>query len=255
MTTSHLASDVAGFALRLGDDALILSQRLCEWVAAAPSIEEDLALANIALDLLGHARTLLSYSGELDGTGRSEDDFAYRRTAAEFRNSLLVELPNGDFAVTIARQLVYSTYSRLLCSGLRNSTDSVLAGIGNRAAIDLEYHTMHAAQWTVRLGRGTAESRHRMQAGLDKVWPYATELFEADDLTERLEADRTATNPARLEGPWEQEMAAVLQDAQLVVPTPAWHATGGRSGLRTQAFGPLLADFQALHQHYPGGTW
>lgn len=253
--TGPLRRDLAEYTLRLGDDALILSQRLCAWVTNAPSIEEDLAIANIALDLLGHARTLLSYSGQLDETGRSDDDLAYRRSEREFRNALLVELPNGDFAVTIARQLMYAHYSRLLYTELEKSADVVLAGFGARAAKEVEYHQIHAAQWTVRLGRGTAESRRRMQAGLEHVWPCAAELFEADDRVERLDADGIAVAPARLRVPWEREVAAVLADAELNVPAPSWQATGGRSGLHTEVFGLLLAEFQSVYRQYPGGTW
>ncbi|GAA0449065.1 1,2-phenylacetyl-CoA epoxidase subunit PaaC [Streptomyces sp. NPDC046215] len=248
-------ADVAGYALRLGDDALVLAQRLCAWVTRAPTIEEDLAISNIALDLIGHARVLLSRSGELDGTGRSEDDLAYLRTERQFRNALLVELPNGDFAVTIARQLVYTHYSRLLYTALEQSADAVLAGFAVRAAKEVEYHRMHASQWTVRLGRGTAESRRRMQAGLDLVWPYAAELFASDELVERLAADGTAPDPAGLREPWEREVAAVVAEAGLTVPTAAWQATGGRSGLHTEAFGPLLAELQSVYRQYPGGRW
>jgi ring-1,2-phenylacetyl-CoA epoxidase subunit PaaC len=246
---------LAEYALRLGDDALVLCQRLCGWVTRAPSIEEDLALSNNALDLLGHARTLIGYSGELDGTGRSDDDLAYRRTERQFRNVLLVELPNGDFAVTVARQLVFAHYSGLLYAALAETADAVLAAFGARAAKEVEYHRMHAARWTVRLGRGTVESRRRMKAGLDQVWPYAAELFEADELAERLDADRLAVAPARLRDAWEREVAAVLAEAELTVPAPPWQATGGRSGLHTEAFGPLLAELQSVHRQYPGGTW
>ncbi|WKK25358.1 1,2-phenylacetyl-CoA epoxidase subunit PaaC [Streptomyces olivoreticuli] len=253
--TPERTRDVAAYALRLGDDALVLSQRLCAWVTKAPTIEEDLALSNIALDLLGHARTLLSYSGELDGTGRSDDDLAYGRTERQFRNALLVELDNGDFAVTIARQLVYAQYGLLLCTALAGAGDAGLAGFGARAAKELEYHRMHAVQWTVRLGRGTAESHRRMQAGLERVWPYAGELFEADELVERLDADGIAVAPARLRADWEREVAGVLADAGLTVPAPSWHATGGRAGLHTEAFGPLLAEFQSVRRQYPGGNW
>ncbi|MEU3756754.1 1,2-phenylacetyl-CoA epoxidase subunit PaaC [Streptomyces olivoreticuli] len=253
--TQERTRDVAAYALRLGDDALVLSQRLCAWVTKAPTIEEDLALSNIALDLLGHARTLLAYSGELDGTGRGEDDLAYGRTERQFRNALLVELDNGDFAVTIARQLVYAQYGLLLCTALAGAGDAGLAGFGARAAKEVEYHRMHAAQWTVRLGRGTAESHRRMQAGLERVWPYAGELFEADELVERLDADGTAVAPARLRADWEREVAGVLADAGLSVPAPSWHATGGRSGLHTEAFGPLLAELQSVRRQYPGGNW
>ncbi|KUJ41310.1 phenylacetic acid degradation protein [Streptomyces albus subsp. albus] len=251
----RLSRDTAEYALRLGDDALVLCQRLCALVTRAPTIEEDLALANIALDLLGHARTLLAYSGRLDGTGRGDDELAYLRTEREFRNTLLVELPAGDFGVTVARQLVYALYSRLLYAELARSADAELAGFAARAAKEVEYHRMHAAQWTVRLGLGTEESRHRMRAGLELVWPYAAELFETDGLVERLDAAGTAVAPARLRGAWQREAAAVLAEAELPVPAASWQATGGRSGVHTEGFGPLLAEFQSVSRQYPGGTW
>nr|BBD17749.1 epoxidase complex component [Streptomyces sp.] len=246
-------ADLAAYALRLGDDALILSQRLCAWVTNAPTIEEDLALSNIALDLLGHARTLLALAGRLDGTGRSDDDLAFLRTEREFRNTLLVELPNGDFAVTIARQLAYTHYAVLLYTALAGAADPELAGFAGRAAKEAEYHRMHAGQWTVRLGRGTAESRRRMRAALEHVWPYAAELFETDALVERLAG--TVTAPAGLRDAWEREVTAVLEEAELPLPVARWQATGGRTGLHTEAFGPLVAEMQAVHRQYPGGTW
>ena len=255
MTTDAASVDVAGYALRLGDDALVLSQRLCAWVTRAPTIEEDLAIASIALDLLGHARVLLGHTGERDGTGRTEDDLAYLRTERQFRNALLVELPNGDFGTTVARQLVFSCYALLLYTALARSAEPVLAAFAGRAAKEVEYHRMHAAQWTVRLGLGTAESHRRMQAGLDQVWPYTGELFEADASAERLDASGAAVAPARLRSAWESEVGAVLADAGLAVPQPNWQATGGRAGLHTEAFGPLLAELQAVRRQYPGGSW
>ncbi|MFF2654630.1 1,2-phenylacetyl-CoA epoxidase subunit PaaC [Streptomyces sp. NPDC058045] len=249
------APDLAGYALRLGDDALILSQRLCEWVTHAPTIEEDLAIANIALDLLGHARTLLGHAGALDGTGRGEDELAYTRTERQFRNALLVEIPGGDFALTIARQLAFAHYSRLLYTELAKSADAVLAGLGAKAAKEVAYHCLHAGQWTVRLGRGTEESHRRMQAGLDQVWPYTAELFDSDELVRRLDADSIGVDPARLHPVWEESVAAVLTEAGLTLPTPRWRAGGGREGLHTEAFAPLIAELQAVHRQHPGGTW
>ncbi|MFG2357894.1 1,2-phenylacetyl-CoA epoxidase subunit PaaC [Streptomyces sp. NPDC048521] len=247
--------DIAEYALRLGDDALILCQRLCAWVTNAPTVEEDLALSNIALDLLGHARTLLTLSGRRDGTNRSDDDLAYRRREREFRNVLLSELPNGDFAVTIARQLAYAHGTSLLYAELAASADEELASFAARAAKDAEYHRLHAARWTVRLGRGTEESRRRMQAGLEHVWPYTAELFEGDALTARLDADGIACAPDRLRAAWEREVTEVLTEAGLTVPAPSWQATGGRAGVHTEAFAPLLAEFQSVFRQYPGGVW
>lgn len=246
---------IAEYALRLGDDALVLCQRLCAWVTNAPTIEEDLALSNIALDLLGHARTLLAFSGRSDGTNRSDDDLAYRRTEREFRNALLLELPGGDFAFTIARQLAYTHYTSLLYGQLAASSDDGLASFATRAAKEAEYHCLHASQWTVRLGLGTEESHRRMQSGLEHVWPYAAELFEADDLTARLDTEGTAVAPAGLRAAWEREVTGVLTEAGLTVPAPSWQATGGRSGVHTEVFAPLLAEFQSVFRQYPGGLW
>ncbi|WP_225838962.1 1,2-phenylacetyl-CoA epoxidase subunit PaaC [Streptomyces sp. NK08204] len=249
------AADIAAYALRLGDDALILSQRLCEWVTRAPTIEEDLAMANIALDLLGHARTLLGYAGELDGTGRSEDDLAYTRTERQFRNALLVEIPNGDFGLSIARQLVFAHYTRLLYTALEESADAVLAGLAAKASKEVAYHCLHAGQWAVRLGAGTEESHRRMQAGLDQVWPYVAELFDSDELVRRLDGDGTGVDPARLRAEWDESVGAVLSEAGLTVPAPRWRAGGGREGLHTEAFAPLVAELQAVHRQYPGASW
>ncbi|MEU8520057.1 1,2-phenylacetyl-CoA epoxidase subunit PaaC [Streptomyces sp. NBC_01216] len=254
-TAPAVQLDLAEYVVRLGDDALVLSQRLCEWVTRSPTIEEDLAFANLALDLLGHARTLLDHAGRLDGTGRGEDDFAFDRTERDFRNTLLVELPRGDFAFTIARQLVYAHYSALLWTALESCADEVLAAFGARAAREVEYHRLHAAQWTVRLGRGTAESRLRMQRGLDEVWPYADELFASDALSDRLDAGGIVIAPAGLRSDWQRAVSAVIEEARLSPPRPSWRASGGRTGLHSEAFGPLLAELQAVRRQHPGGTW
>ncbi|MFI9246823.1 1,2-phenylacetyl-CoA epoxidase subunit PaaC [Streptomyces sp. NPDC053086] len=249
------STDVAAYALRLGDDALVLSQRLCEWVTRAPTIEEDLAMANIALDLLGQARVLLGYAGELDGTGRSEDDLAYTRTERQFRNCLLVELPNGDFALTIARQLAFAHYSRLLYTALAESADAVLAGLAAKASKEVAYHCLHAAQWTVRLGAGTEESHRRMQEGVDRIWPYVAELFDSDELVRRLDRDGTGVDPAWLRAEWDESVTAVLSEGKLTVPAPRWRAGGGREGLHTEAFAPMVAELQSVHRQYPGAGW
>lgn len=253
--THAVHPDLAAYVLRLGDDALILAQRLCAWVTHAPTIEEDLALSNIALDLIGQARTLLTAAGRYDGSGRDEDDLAYARTAPEFRNALLVELPNGDFAVTIARQLAYTQYGFLLHTALRDSADPDVAAFATRAAQETEYHLMHAARWTAQLAGGTEESRRRLRAGLDRVWPYTAELFEEDDLVRRLAADGTAVSPATLRGPWERQLTATLKEHGLALPTPTEQHSGGRRGRHTEEFAGLVAELQELRHAYPGGTW
>ena len=247
--------DVAAYALRLGDDALVLAQRLSEWSARAPDLEEDLALTNIALDLLGQARALLSHAGELEGVGRDEDDLAYLRSEREFLSALIVEQPNGDFARTIARQLLFSTYQLALYDRLSNSADELLSGVAAKAVKEVAYHRDHATQWVLRLGDGTDESHRRMQAGLDEVWPYVPELFESDDLVRGLGADGIAVDPAELEEPVLAYVRNVLTEATLTPPeTPVRH-TGGRRGIHTEHMGYLLAEMQHLTRSHPGAVW
>lgn len=258
MTTeaaTAVQQDFAHCALRLGDDALVLAQRLCGWITRAPALEEDLALSNIALDLVGHARALLSLSGRLDGTGRTEDELAQLRDVREFRNTLLAELPNGDFAVTIARQLAFSHYARLHYADLAACAEPELAALAGRAAREVDYHRLHADGWTVRLGLGTAESRRRMQDGLDLVWPYTAELFQADAAVARLDAAGACPAPGRARARWLRTTAGVVSRAGLHLPDPGWWAEGGREGRHSEDLGPLLAEMQSTYRQYPGGTW
>ncbi len=248
-------NDLATYALRLGDDALILSHRLGEWIAAAPQIEEDIALANIALDLLGQARALLTYAGEVEGADRDEDALAYRRDEREFLNLQLVELPNGDFGVTMARQLVFASYQYELYDRLRTSSDPTLAAIAGKAVKEVAYHRDHATQWVLRLGDGTDESHRRMQAGLEEVWPYVDELFESDDVAASLAAEGVAVDPATLREPWAAYVEPVIGKATLTIPQPVFRGRGGRQGLHTEAMGYLLAEMQHLHRAHPGASW
>ncbi|SDZ36389.1 ring-1,2-phenylacetyl-CoA epoxidase subunit PaaC [Micromonospora pattaloongensis] len=235
------------YVLGLADDALISSQRLAEWYAAAPEMEEDVALANIALDQLGAARLLLSYAGELEGAGRDEDALAYLRGDREFRNALLVELPNGDFAVTIAKLLFLSAYQLPLYAALSECGDERLAAIAGKARNETAYHVDHSSLWTIRLGDGTAESHRRMQAAVDELWPYTDELFAADE--------RAPVDPATLRGPWLATVERVLAEATLTRPADAWGPTGGRDGVHTEHLSYLLAEMQVLHRAHPGATW
>ncbi|CAM5398901.1 Phenylacetate-CoA oxygenase subunit PaaI OS=Streptomyces alboniger OX=132473 GN=paaI PE=4 SV=1 [Streptomyces alboniger] len=248
-------TDLAVLLLRLGDDALVLGQRLCQWITRAPTIEEDLALSNMALDLIGHARALLGRSGQLDGTGRTEDDLAFTRSDRQFTNALLTELPNEDFAVTVARQLAYTHYAVLYYEALAGCSDTELAAFGARAAKEVAFHRLHAERWTLRLGRGTPESARRMRRGLERVWPYTGELFEEDDVARHLADHGTAPSPASVRAAWEQRVTGIVTDAGLIVPAPAWSARGGRSGLHTEEFGQLIAELQSVHRQFPGGTW
>jgi ring-1,2-phenylacetyl-CoA epoxidase subunit PaaC len=248
-------ADLAAYCLRLGDDALVLAQRLCEWSARSPQLEEDVALMNLALDLLGQARNLLTLAGDREGAGRSEDDLAFLRDETDFVSAQLMELDNGDFGRTMARQLLVAAYQLPLWQALTTSTDVDLAGIAGKAVKEVEYHLDHARSWVVRLGDGTDESHRRVQQGLDEVWPYAYELFETDDLLHRLVERGVAADPAHLEARWRATVEAVLAEATLTVPETSWRPTGGRRGTHTEAFGYLLAELQHLHRSHPGARW
>jgi ring-1,2-phenylacetyl-CoA epoxidase subunit PaaC len=243
--------DVAEYALWLGDDALILSQQLGWWIARAPELEEDVALGNIALDLLGHARSLLRYAGS--ATGRTEDDLAYFRDEPEFRCAWIVEQPNGDFAQTIARQLVVATYMFELYSALRHSGDETLAAIAEKSVKEVDYHRDHAIQWTLRLAGGTDESRARMVRAIGDVWPYVDELFRDEPLTDRLEG--IAARPSTLRAGFDEVIAVVFAEAELAVPDGFVSSGGGRHGRHFSTLGFVLAEMQALARRHPGATW
>lgn len=247
--------DVAAYCLRLGDDALVLAQRLCEWSARSPQLEEDVALMNLALDLLGQSRSLLTLAGEREGAGRDEDDLAFLRDEPAFVNAQLMELDNGDFGRTMARQLLVSAYALPLWDALVTSTDPDLAAIAGKAVKEVAYHLDHARSWVVRLGDGTEESHRRMQQGLDEVWPYSCELFESDDLLQRLVARGVAADPAALQSIWLATVSEVVAEATLTLPRTDWRPTGGRRGTHTEAFGYLLAELQHLHRSHPGVSW
>ena len=247
------SEDAAEFALRLGDDALILAQRLGHWISRAPELEEDVALGNIALDELGHARSFLSYAGGLDG--RSEDDLAYFRREHEFRSAALFEQPNGDFAVTIARQFVVSYYQFELYRRLTSSTDSTLAGIAAKAVKEVDYHRDHSAQWVLRLALGTDESRRRMIQAFKVVWPFVDELFRDDELTGRLSEAGAAPQPSSLREDFDRLTGEILAEAELEVPNVQPSPGGGRRGLHSEHLGYLLAEMQVLAREYPGASW
>jgi ring-1,2-phenylacetyl-CoA epoxidase subunit PaaC len=243
-----------GYALALGDDALISSHRLSEWLTRAPDLEEEVALANIALDQLGQARFLLAFAGR--SSGLSEDELAYQRTDREYRNSLLAELPNGDFAHTVLRLLFFSTYQRLLYAGLATSTDGELAAFAAKARVEVGYHQEYATSWTLRLGDGTEESHDRAAAALAELWPYTAELFALDEGVSALAAEGLVPDPESLAGPWTEQVAAVLAEATLgTAPSGTWRPSGGRAGLHTEALGYLLAEMQSVYRAHPGASW
>ncbi|HWI29763.1 MAG TPA: 1,2-phenylacetyl-CoA epoxidase subunit PaaC [Stellaceae bacterium] len=243
------------YTLRLADSALILGHRLSEWVGHAPLLEEELALGNLALDLIGEARSLYAYAAEIEGEGRSEDDLAYRRDAGQYRNLLLVEQPNGDFARTTARQLLYSAFAHPFWRALAGSRDEMLAAIAAKAEKEAAYHLRHAGEWLIRLGDGTEESHRRAQAALDELWPYTGEVFERDAVENRLIADGIAPDPAALRPEWQRSVAAVIAEAKLKQPTYGWMQSGGRSGRHSEHLGHLLASLQFLQRAYPGASW
>ncbi|MBD1593407.1 phenylacetate-CoA oxygenase subunit PaaC [Arthrobacter sp. S1_S22] len=251
--------DTAEYALRLGDDALILAQRLGHWISRAPELEEDIALGNIALDELGHARSFLSYAGGAmvndDGSARSEDDLAYFRREHEFRSVQLFEQPNGDFAATIARQFVVSYYQFLLYSRLTESKDATLAAIAAKAVKEVDYHRDHAAQWVLRLAGGTEESRKRMIHGFRIMWPYVEELFRDDDLTGRLAEAGIAVAPSSLKEDFDRLTGEVLTEAELEAPDVPAAPGGGRQGRHSEHLGYILAEMQVLAREHPGAKW
>jgi ring-1,2-phenylacetyl-CoA epoxidase subunit PaaC len=242
---------VAQYALGLGDDSLVLAHRLGEWIANAPELEEDVALGNIGLDLLGHARSLLTYAGT--AWGKSEDDLAYFRGESAFRSRQLFEQPNGDFAVTIARQLIASVYFGELYRALSLSADPTLAAIAAKAVKEVDYHVDHSEQWLRRLGLGTELSHERMQRGLETMWPFVDELFRPDPFAAEL--DGIAVDPEPLRAAFDALVPRLIVDAGLTVPTSPAAQGGGRIGRHSEALGPMLAEMQVLARSHPGATW
>jgi ring-1,2-phenylacetyl-CoA epoxidase subunit PaaC len=254
MTTIHLTeTPLLTALLRRADDALILGHRTSEWTGHAPMLEEDLALANIALDLIGQARLLYAEAGAR--TGHGEDQLAYLRDAPGWRNALIMELPNGDFAFTITRLLLVSAFTDPFWRAACASTHAGLAAIAAKAEKETAYHLRHATEWVVRLGDGTAESHRRAQDALDALWPYTGELFTADAAEHALIADGTLPDPENLRPTWNATVNAALVRATLTRPADGWMQSGGRSGRHTEHLGYLLAEMQFLQRAYPGATW
>ena len=244
------------YLLSLGDDALVYAQRLGEWLTHAPQIEEDMALGNVGLDLLGQARSLLTRAGEVEGAGRDEDALAMLRDEREFRNVQLVEQPRGDFAHEMARMLWFATYQHELWTRLVTSADETLAGIAGKAVKEAVYHRDHATQWVLRLGDGTDVSHERMQAGLVAVHPYVQELGEDYPAARWAAEHGVGVLPSSLTEAVNAYVASVLEQATLAMPdAPRWHARGGRDGVHSEAMGYLLAEMQHIARSHPGATW
>ena len=243
------------YLLRLGDNCLVLSQQLSAWCGHGPALEEDLALTNTALDLLGQARLWLSYAGEVEGAGRDEDALAYHRDAPEFRNLLIVEQPNGHYGNTIARQFLFDVWHQQLLAGLCKSTDSRIADIAEKSVKEVRYHVERSAGLTVALGDGTALSRERMQGTIDKLWPYANEWFEADAVDVQCVAEGLCPSAPSLCAHWQSTVKTVLERATLSMPDFAGHQKGGKCGLHTEHLSHLLAPMQVLQRTHVGAKW
>jgi len=243
------------YALRRADDALILGHRLSEWCGHAPALEEDMALANIALDLLGQARTLYSYAAEVEGKGDDEDKFAYLRDVRQYRNLLLAEQPNGDFAHTLVRQFFYSAFADLYWRAMMQSRNSTLAAIAAKSEKESAYHLRHSSEWVIRLGDGTDESHRRAQAAIGDLWAFTGEMFEVDDSERGLIDAGVAVDPATLKAQWLKTVTGVVAEATLAVPKGDWMQQGGRFGHHSEHLGHLLSDLQYLQRTYPDAQW
>jgi len=243
------------YVLRLGDNALVLGQRVSEWCGHSPFVEEDVAMANTALDHIGRARLLLSLAGELEGRGRTEDDLAYKRSEREFKNFLLCELPIGDFAFTIVRQVLMDAYHYHLYDCLQRSSDETLAAIAAKVVKESTYHLRHSSQWLIRLGDGTDESHRRAQAALDEQWRFASELFDTDVVDDYAVAAAIGPDVAELEQVWREHVGSILSDSTLRQPEDVPLAASGRRGLHTEHMGFLLATMQTVQRAYPGLEW
>ena len=247
------------YLLRLGDTCLILAQRLGEWCGHAPVIEEDIALTNMALDLIGQARAVLTRAGqieaELGGTAHDEDELAFLRDERDFLNLTLVELPRGDFAVTVLRNFLLATFLRLLWERLAGSSDAEVAAIAGKAVKEASYHQQHAGDWVLRLGGGTDESRRRLQAAVDALWRYLPEMFEADAVDERAFAVGLGPRWSDLHAAWQAEVAPVLEEAGVAPPAARAYRSTGKQGVHSEHMGYILAEMQSLQRTHPGGVW
>ena len=248
-------TDLVNYCIALGDDSLTLGHRLSEWSSNAPFLEEDLAMTNVALDYIGRARMFYSYAAELEGEDRTEDDIAYLRDCREYRNLLINELPNGDFAMTMARQLLVDVYDLGFFTELAQSNDANLVAIATKSIKECRYHLRRSEEWVKRLGDGTAESHQRVQDAFNQLWGYRHEMFEMPKPEQQLLADGIAVDRSALKESWESVVYAVLEEATLDSPQDDWAISGGRDGVHTEHLGYLLAELQFLQRAYPGRQW
>ena len=246
---------LAAYATRLGDNALVLGQRMIELVAASPELEEELANANFALDYIGQARMFYTYAGECEGKGRSEDDLAFLRPEHEYRNLLLVEQPNGHFGDALVRQFLFEAFYVHLLDALTRCSDEGISDIAARAIKEVRYHLRHSSEWLVRLGDGTEESHARVQRSLHELWRFTGEMFLPDDLDDDMRATCNGPHLEIIEAEWRKDVTAVVTNATLELPGDQWMASGGKQGRHTEHLGFLLAEMQHLQRTYPGATW
>ena len=246
---------ISEYAIRLGDDALVLGHRVSEWTRNAPFLEEDLALANTALDLIGRARMFYKYAAEVEGEGRTEDDIAYLRDCREYRNLLMHELPRRDFAFSMARQFFIDVFNQLFLARLSESSNETLAAIAAKSLKETDYHLRRSTDWMLRLGDGTEESHERLQSAIEDLWGYTHELFEMDELEQELAGQGAAVDVVALKPAWRKTVGSVLDKATIEVPEDTWSARGGREGYHTEHLGYLLTELQYMQRTYPGLEW
>ena len=246
---------LAAYSTRLGDNALVLGQRMIELVAAGPELEEELANANLALDFIGQARLFYTYAGECEGEGRTEDDFAFLRREHEYRNLLLVEQPNGHFGDLVVRRFLFETFYVYLLDALTRCSDEGLSEIAARAVKEIRYHLRHSRQWLLRLGDGTVESHARVQESLDQLWQFTGEMFVPDELDDAMRAACNGPHLEIIEAEWRKDVSDAVAEATLLLPEDGWMASGGKQGRHSEHLGYLLAEMQFLQRSYPGASW
>ena len=255
MSDTNLNRAIQDYATRLGDDAIVIGHRVSEWCSNAPFLEEDLALQNVALDFIGRARMYYSYAAELADDGRDEDDFAYMRDHREYQNLLLMELPRGDFAYTMVRQMFVDVYNLLYLEALIKSRDKTLAAIAAKAIKESRYHLRRSHEWILRLGIGSEESHARSQKAIEDIWGFTHELFEVDELEQQMADAGVGVDSAALKDAWMQQVSTILKEATLQLPETDWVVSGGRAGYHTEYLGQMLNEMQCVHRAYPGQKW
>ena len=243
------------YILRLADSSLIIGHRLSEWCGHGPILEEDIALINIALDFVGSGTSLYQYAAQVEGKGRTEDDLAYMRDEREFRNLLLTEQPNGDYAMTITRQFIYDVYTFYLYEALKNSKDETISAIAVKAHKEITYHLRHTTEWMYRLGDGTEESHMRMQDAINELWMFVPDLFDMDEVDQLMIKEAIGVDLNAVKTQWDAHVKPVIEKATLKLPTTTYHQKGSREGKHSEHLGFLLAEMQYLHRAYPEAKW